>query len=924
MFEREYQKVDGLISNWKQDHQLWIHLSGDDGSGSDQLIQRILSDNASRFPVILYLNTDLAPFSLRNQVRHIIKFAAANNPEQFENFLGQFSVKLQRIVTATLTEGRQEGLDDNNDDAWDYNLLYHYLEFAAAASPLIVVVKNIFQEQNEQLKKLLKTLQRNEQLPLILLSSAASDIQFAGNAGHRHNIAVGKRSVRETEKLVAAHLQVNTIAARLITNQVYVKSGGNQRKIRFMLEAFYRRLVSDSDADLASQLDARGQEIRSLPDDIFQHIIESLPENEMDALAFLARLQGPFPERIFLPLLESYQVSQASYTNWMESGFICSDQFLGETYVWIEWQLWKDYLKKHTSIERMKNIHADLREQVDPKDLSQPLALSALYFDIDDSLTALKFAREEAALFKKAGNYSAALERLAFLKRNLARFPHCGINREDALQEMGPVQLKAGLYENAFETFRELRDGFDRSRQQDWIAASLQMADALFKMDALSEAHYILKELKIKDDVPPYVLALSHILRGELEQNFGHAKYALRYYEKALKLLPDVQDEELVIRLYEILKDIYDGIGDRKQQQILSTEIAASLQPDSRYIPALKLTQIQHLIRQNEFETALELTWSLYRESERTMDLKIVAKSSIYLSEIYGYFSKWYLSRSHLQKLHETKILVANPRRQIQIMINLGSVEKELGYYHNALTLFEEAMALCRSQHLTRELYQVKVQLGHLQLLVRGFLRAHQYLKETLQWAEEHQEQELAILASLFLSSYEIQQNRRASVKRYLEKSKSLIELTENRVDRLNYYYYAASYGLMTGNLKETGNIVKEWSGEAKGITKFEHLAQWYNGKVMKETGDLNGARKELEAALTVSRQYRLPYLEFHISRDLADLATSQSNTADYEQYSAGMQAALQVFLERVGDEILRRQIVESNEFSEIVKKIRA
>ena len=97
--------------------------------------------------------------------------------------------------------------------------------------------------------------------PVCFVSSGPREFRGAGTIANFHQIALGKRSVRETEQLVAKVLNTDPIATRLITNQLYVKSAGQAQFIRFMLEAFYRPLLENAGSDVVGELDLQRKRV---------------------------------------------------------------------------------------------------------------------------------------------------------------------------------------------------------------------------------------------------------------------------------------------------------------------------------------------------------------------------------------------------------------------------------------------------------------------------------------------------------------------------------------------------------------------------------------------------------------------------------------------------------------------------------------
>jgi len=287
----------------------------------------------------------------------------------------------------------------------------------------------------------------------------------------------------------------------------------------------------------------------------------------------------------------------------------------------------------------------------------------------------------------------------------------------------------------------------------------------------------------------------------------------------------------------------------------------------------------------------------------------------LYLAEIYGYFGKWHLARSYLRKIYQTPVLLAHPRSQVQVMTTLGIVEKELGHYGAALELLQQAQAASDRYRLSREKYQIKAHLGHIFLLVHGLMRARDNLSETLAWAESNQDESLRIQAALFLASYHMVQGRLDSARSYLQKAKVAINLLNNPIDRLNYLYYEVMYYLKTGELEKARETAETWEKDTRGIVKYENLAHWLSGKVLLQLGNLAAAEKKLLAAWQRSHRYRLPYLNFQVSRDLEAWARAANEPRRAEHYHRQARAAFNQLLAGVNDEILQRQIEESREY---------
>lgn len=920
--QQAMQKINEILSGWQDRNRVWIHLHGKAGAGKEWLIRALLQTHLAEYPLLLRHNFVIFPWRSRRAFREALIAIFQRFPSESERFLSALPGRLHQMIVRLLAEDAPAG---SPGDAWEFPALRQFLAGLGRERPAILVAQRLFEAPTPWSRELLKLLENSPELPLLILSSGGKEAPLQNY--RLHNVQVEKLSVREAEALVAEHLATHPVNARLITNHLYLKSRGNARAIKWMLEAFYRPLLPGNPQELLEAAVLQKISPAAAPEILFPRLLRSLPEAALKVLALISRLEDPFPEDLLLKTLPACGCGEADLHAWVNNAWLRREFCAGKSFIYLENDTWKDFLRKHTPIDRAGKILELLEPYLERYPWPYPVELSTHLFNYGKLAAALKAARREALAFVRFGQPQRALERYAFLRRNLARHPRSPLRLPEILQEMGELQRQTGLYENAFESFRELRDRLNRSQRREWVEASLQMADTLFRMDALSETRYLLKELKTKADIAPETQFFSRMLAGELEQNSGHADYARQHYESALPLLPQINNLQLVRRLYVSLRELYRSEGeqasaassDEKSLQLLDL-ILSALPEDSPERFFYQLERLKYLAARHDFVAALPLARALYRRGGQLTSPAMLAQAGMYLAEIYGYYGKWWLSRSHLIALLQQELLISSPAARLRVIINLGIVEKELGRYGAALECFEEAQEAMRAPGLAGQEHHVKLHAGHTHLLVYGTIRAQEYLSAALAWAEEQQDAELLIPARLFMASYEMQQNRLNSAAEYLQQAKTAIDAGGAPIDRLNYYYYAVFYHLRAGNLGEAAALLESWEQEGRGIVKFENLWHWLSGKMLTEQGDYGAAQSRLQSALERSRRCRLPHLEYQTLRDLALLAKRRGASAALQQYAAEARGAFQRLLETLGDEILQRQLQESREYEELLK----
>lgn len=923
------QKINEILSGWQGRGSAWIHLHGEAGAGKEWIIRSLLQARAAEYPLLLRHNFAIFPWRSRRALRDSLGAVFQRFPAEYERFLSALPGKLRTIIARLLAEDPPAG---SPGEAWEFPALRQFLAALGRERPAILLAQGIFEASTPWSRELLKLLENSPELPLLILSGGA---QEAPRHHPAHNIHIEKLSVREAEALVAEHLAAHPINARLISNHLYLKSRGNARAIKWMLEAFYRPLLPGDPQQLLEAAALQKISPAAAPEILFPQLLRRIPQPALDVLALVSRLEDPFPEDLLLEALNACGSGAADLLAWVNNAWLRREFCAGESFIHLENDAWKDFLRKHTPIDRAGKVLELLEPHLERYAWHGPLELSTHFFNHGKIAAALKAARREALDFARFDQPQRALERYAFLRRNLARHPRLNdggqarssIRLPEILRETGELQLQTGLYENAFESFRELRESLSRSQRREWVEASLQMADTLFRMDALSETRYLLKELKTKADIAPETQFLSRVLAGELEQNSGHGDYARRHYESALPLLPKINDPQLIRRLYGSLRELYRGAGvpasgaspDENSLQLLELILPAlPEQSPERFF--YQLERLKYLAARHDFAAALPLARSLYRRGGQLPSPAMLAQAGMYLAEIYGYYGKWRLSRGHLIALLKEEVLVSSAAARLRVTVNLGIVEKELGRYGAALERFEEALETARALGLAGQEHYVKLHAGHTHLLVYGTIRAREHLGAALTWAEEQQDLELLIPARLFMASYEMQQNRANSAAEYLQQAKAAIDAGGAPIDRLNYYYYAVLYHLKAGNLGEAVTLLESWEKEGRGIVKFENLWRWLSGRLLAEQGAYGAAQSRLESARERSRRCRLPHLEYQTLRDLALLAKRRGDSAALQRYAAEARGAFRQLLEVLGDEILQRQLQESREYEELQK----
>ena len=132
--------------------------------------------------------------------------------------------------------------------------------------------------------------------------------------------------------------------------------------------------------------------------------------------------------------------------------------------------------------------------------------------------------------------------------------------------------------------------------------------------------------------------------------------------------------------------------------------------------------------------------------------------------------------RYTVQEINKEAYVIHRPELNVQTLIQLGMIFKEQARYGDARRILNSGMEICFRNGLHDQINEIKLHLGHIYLLVHSLLRANELLKEVHEWSQRFGNSSIRFLAKLYLSYYELQQNR-------LENSRKLLTGASHATD---------------------------------------------------------------------------------------------------------------------------------------------
>jgi len=908
------ERVESRIKTWPGNAEHWIHLTGEAGVGKSFLLKSVREQFAPLFDVVLFLDSRINFLDSPLQWRAFIEYFERQYPDHIARYLRKFPGYMRKYFhnlfkpssknSVHLTPTAEEEIS---------NFLGNFLRFIGENLRCLVLLdcKGSWPSGTAPLKSI--NMFREMQVPVFIVSASTTVLPDELSAGDLEQITVHKLSVKENETLLAEMLETHPVNLRLINNHIYTRSAGNPRKVLFYVTGVLKNILPEDTESLIHPGLLKRHIIRMKFPDLLDKNFQELPANWQRFLILLSHFQFPKNVKNLQAILKILKIKKSDIEKLVQSGWIEKIPHLGEDYVDISHEEIKQQLKSFLPISELATELKALESLFRTNYRKLGERISEIYFQSGAMEEALKLAHKEARFFSEMGRQKWAMDRYLFLKRNLLQNPVFTRKAINLLFEIGEYQLKMGLHENAFDTFRELRDRLNRKQFQDWFKASYQMALALYKMDALQEARYLLRNLKLNEKVPIELRARTYYLIGELEKNSGRKEYALKYFEQAAQLAPETMEAEFYFRLYQQLKS-----HPKKGAHPFEKKLRDLIKSDPFLHQKLELENIREIVRSYKYPEALPHALNLVKNIRRDFSLSMWRQALMYLSEVESFCAKYNWARDHLAQLVTSGLFSPGSRSLVHGFLRLGIVEKELGLYGDALSHLEKALEISFKEHFIREIHTAKLQLGHIYLLVHGYVRAQEYLNEVLSWAIESQEQDLLLSTYLFLSAFELQKMNVSRAEDYLKEARFLLNFSEDPMDELNFKYYYIQFLFATHNHSELPKELKHFHQLGKGIPKFKLLAAWLEGKHKRSSRKFKEAFSLLNSAFQMARKYRMLHFQLLIQIDLIHLAKEMDNLSEFQERILTAREIYFKFLNAINDEILKTQFKESIDYEEI------
>ena len=900
------QEIETILRSWDGQRFYWIHLKGDTGAGTSTLLKNIVEHTREfAFPIVrvsapvwLGYEDDVARWFVQKLFSPV---------EESQSTFEQLPAVYRQWVAATLKSVEKKRGNFSTQLQKDFRYL---LRWGLRHFPVIFILDDMdpltthgafrrWQPWFEVFR------QRN-----VLFFTAGHRVPRFNDRHPDYVFTLPGITMKGAITFLQQKYQVPELIARMMVNQLYLKSEGNLQKLHWLARTFFGDVLTLPPKKMKPELFQRKVQQPGSPQILLKAIMEQLTLPQQQILGFFSRLDVPLLKKHTDSILKQAGFSRKDVQFLVNEHFLETETLNNQPLYFLKNSPLKEFLKQHVTSELLLPFQDSLRELVQRNNWNIAAGFYRVLLDGGFLNGAVEVAYYEARVLAKVHQWERAREFLHFLRRNLSNSVLSPSQRLDVLRWLAHLYDASGLTENYFEMLREYRDHLTQKDAREYLHVSLEMADALLRMDALGEARYFLREARAKKVADPGVRFQAKLLSGDLERYLGHPEYAYHQYHEALTLLERVKDApQKVWGLYRRFKAIQEeGVAIPDWERIVETLLPIARRNPEVYV-RIQLERIRARMQESNYLEALWIAITTYRQSRWHVFPDTLQSLDKLLGELYGAVGKWTLAAYHLRRALHTVEFAADAALPDDVRIALGVVYKETARYRDALEVFQQVHEDAGLRNDFSRFVEAKLHLAHVHILTHNKFKALDYIRSSLRMEDSLRDATLMLTAKLLALSLEIQQRNWTRAATLLEDARQLAWQTENPLDVLNLQFYEIQYALGSGTIDQLPQLLETFTEKSAGLTKFTILAHWLRGKWLARQHHYQNAMDELRAALQCAHRYGMVHLAFQIVLDILELPPKYVDVklpAAEEIYNQLMSA--------IGDEILRRQIQESDE----------
>ncbi len=900
-------------------------ILGEEGLGKHDLVLYLSRQCGSRYLLIQHLNFSAEKFSSPKFLSDSIRFYLKNLPE-FDSFLKSFKKDSLPFIKVRLEEFTRKVITELD---WYFEIFLQFLRYVSEEKIILLFLENLDQLDGYQFERVDSFFSQLKELPVHVIGTYNPEGTFKHSLKDFHPISLSKLSIQSVERSIQSYFSTSTINARLMTNHCFLKSKGNSLKIRYLLFSLYWSVLNKQGV-----LDIKKLQRLKLPEswqDFFPLLSSRLNKNESRFLIFLSYLNEPLCQKDIAKTLSIFKLKTQLIQEWIKGGLLIELIYQGEIYYNIRQVHFKKWLRNLCSLEELNVEILAFSRLMEQGSIREGYHVSELVYGSGERDMAFRLAPLEGDYHLELGDFHTAADRYYFALRIADDQESSGTISSDTLQKLGDIYLFLKSYENAFEIFKRLRSIYnpekastDKDRTRKWLEVNLKMAEALVEMDSFQEARYLIREIRVKKIANKEITARCLELLGDIETNVARVDQAQKNYEEAYQLFAETHN---TVGLYSVYLKLKPHISKKPAhfikiiQETLDKITAEGWDIENR--GWLLRDRIQYFLKEKKYHQALQDCYELKKILRKIYQPRLAVQLAFYLGEIYSQLGKWQLAMSHLQKINRETYVIHRPELNVQTLIQLGMIFKEQARYGDARRILNSGMEICFRNGYHELMNEIKLHLGHIYLLVHSLLRANELLREVNDWAKRYQVSHIQFLSSLYLSYYELQQNRLEKSRQLLSEAKRVFNTTGMQVDLLNYLFYLCLWLVKAGRGGHGNQVSDLLLRKAQHYPRYQAAGYFLSGKVLLLLNEPKQSGKQFDKSLTIAQKWQFPQIQYLVLCDQTRQALRDAGEKNIKSSLRKICRFIEKMSLNIGDEILAVQFRESQFHEDILKYCR-
>ncbi len=917
--QQAFHEILSILRSWDGKRFYWIHLRNEPGSGCSTLL-RYLEKKKKRLPYPLFrinfsLTTVHPAMFLRWMLRETfpppsrLSALLEDAPPVYRQWIAQqFNAFLKSKTMPTGNKVR---------NGWQL------LRWRLQQYPIFLMVDDFPNKLKNAHHRLWHQWFTVFQSSRVLLLTAGHTVPEIEGQHPDYVLTLPGITMKGATEFLQQKYGIFELVARMLVNQLYLKSEGNLQKLHWLVRTFFPDVLAHSGKSVPIEMFQRKIHVPHSSQQLLRKILEQLPLAHQQILGLFSRLERPIPTKLAFPIIERAGFSRDDLLALTHEQFLEKESLGKENYFLMKDSPLKEFLKVHISGDLLTPFQGSVQSVATRKSLPFAAGFYRVLLDSGYVTGALEVAFNEARCLVQQEEWEEAAEFLHFLRRNQDNLSE--ERRIQVLRWLATFYQKNGLVENYFETLREYRDVLGKKATQEYLKVSLEMAEALLKMDAFGEARYLIREARAIKIAQPDTRFKSMLLAGDLERYLGHPEYAVHQYREALRLLPKVPDSQhFVLSLYQRFQEVVqDGIED-----VELDALAQALMPLSQRSPTITfrigIDWIRRHMQQASYRRALTIAIDLYRQLRFQLTPEMVVTLDQLLGELYGTAGKWRLAAYHLRRALLMTAFASASVLKDDLLLAMGVVFKETGAYQKAIRFFERVhqQAGLRGDYL--RFVQAKLHLAHIHILVHNPLKALDFIRSALRMEETLRDATLILTAKLLSVSLELQQGNYDKAAAALDAARDWAWQTMDPVDTLHWQYYEILYAIKAGKVAQAEEKIRHFREKIPGLAKFAILSDWLSAQIYQRQTQWERAITTFQQAFQAAWQYGMWHLAFQIGLDYLETVLSHGKPRHKRTLATKVAECFQQLHQAVEDPILQKQLEESSEgdrFKQLMQK---